>query len=71
MEDIRNVSDEDLSRPGPYSLTDHRAAEELGIPVDMLVNIMDTWSKYAAENARERMRRRKQRLANAQRTVVE
>jgi len=71
MEDIKRVSDEDLNRPGPGSSTDERAAEELGMTVDELVRIMDTWMKHAGENARERVRRRKERLANAQRTVVE
>lgn len=71
MEDIQRVSDEDLNRPGPYSLTDYRAAEELGITVDRMVEINDVWSKHAGENARERMRRRKERLANKNRTVVD
>lgn len=63
MEDIKNVSDEDLNRPGPGSLTDERAAEYLGLTVNRLIHIMDTWEKCAGEVARERMRRRKERLA--------
>lgn len=70
MDDIRGVSDEDLNRPGPGSLTDERTAEEIGIPMEELVQMMDIWMKHAGENARERMRRRKERLANANRTVV-
>lgn len=71
MEDIKNVSNEDLYRPGPGSLTDERAAEKLGLTVDRLIHIMDTWEQCADETARERMRRRKERLANTQRTMVE
>jgi hypothetical protein len=70
MEDIRKVSDEALRRPGPYSLTDYRAAEELGIAVDRMVEIMDTWSRHAGEVARERIRRNKM-IASPDRTVVE
>ncbi|QOI67507.1 hypothetical protein SEA_BEUFFERT_120 [Streptomyces phage Beuffert] len=71
MEDIKRVSDEDLNRPGPGSLTDERAAEALGLDMNELVRIMDVWMEFAGENARERMRRRKERLANQKRTVVE
>lgn len=71
MEDIRRVSDEDLNRPGPGSSTDERAAEEIGIPMEQLIEMMDIWMKHAGENARERMRRRKERLANQSRTVVD
>ncbi|AXH68821.1 hypothetical protein SEA_COMRADE_120 [Streptomyces phage Comrade] len=70
MEDIRTVSDERLNRPGPGSLTDERAAEALGLDMDELIRIMDVWMEFAGENAKERMRRRNERLANAQRTVV-
>ncbi|AXH49249.1 hypothetical protein HWB76_gp153 [Streptomyces phage Blueeyedbeauty] len=71
MDDIRRVSDEDLNRPGPGSLTDERAAEALGLEMDELIRIMDVWMEFAGEVARERMRRRKERLANKDRTVVE
>lgn len=69
MKDIREVSDEELRRPGPGSLVDERAAEELGITIDEMVQINDVWSKYAAEVAREGIRRRNE-LASAKRTVV-
>jgi len=71
MRDISELSDEELNRPGPGSSSDERAAEELGISMDELVRIMDVWMKHAGENAYERQRRRKRRLANPKRTVVE
>lgn len=71
MEDLVNVSDEELREPGPNSLADKRAAEELGLTVDELVHIMDTWSKHAGDVAREGARRWRQKVANAQRTMIE
>lgn len=70
MKDIREASDEELNRPGPMSLADERAAEEIGIPMEQLVEMMDIWMKHSGEIARERMRRRQERLANQKRTVL-
>jgi plasmid maintenance system antidote protein VapI len=70
MEDIREVSDEDLKRPGPCGIVDERAAEELGMTVDELAHILRIWEKRAAEVARERVRRGRQRLATERRTVL-
>lgn len=71
MEDIREVSDERLNHPGPGSVADERAAEALGLEMDELIHIMDVWMEFVSEGARERLRRSKERLANAERTVVE
>lgn len=71
MEDIREVSDERLNHPGPGSIADERAAEALGLEMNELIHIMDVWMEFAGEGARERLRRSKERLANAERTVVE
>lgn len=71
MIDIKEVSNEDLNRPGPHSLTDERAAEELGLDTDELIRIMDVWMKHASEIAYERQRRRSNGpLASKTRTVV-
>lgn len=70
MEDLKEVSDEDLKRPGPRSLTDERAAEELCMSVDELVYIMGVWEKHAGQVAKERHRRYREKVANERRTVV-
>ncbi|AVD99298.1 hypothetical protein SEA_BILLNYE_110 [Streptomyces phage BillNye] len=48
--------------------TDKRAAAELGITPEEMVRILDVWSKHARDVALER---RKARVANVQRIVVE
>ncbi len=47
--------------------TDKRAAAELGITPEEMVRILDVWSKHARDVVLER----RERLANAQRTVIE
>ena len=48
--------------------SDKRAAAELGITPEEMVRILDVWSKHARDVALER---RKARVANTKRTVVE
>jgi hypothetical protein len=69
MVDLKEVSDEDLNRPGPFSLTDEIAAEKLGLPVERMLEIMKAWEESAFEVAKERQRRRKF-LASPKRTVL-
>lgn len=47
--------------------SDKRAAAELGISPEEMVRILDVWSKHARDVALER----REKLANAKRTMVE
>lgn len=70
MEDLREVNYEELVRPGPGSLADERAAEELGLDMWEFVRMMDVWMKHAGEVAREGARRRREKVASPTRTVL-
>ena len=71
MQNIESLSDEELSRPGPGGIVDERAAEEAGISLEEMVRIQDIWMRHAAEVARERAKRGREKLASPNRVVLQ